>query len=374
MKKLGFGLMRLPLQEAGDPKKIDQETLNRMTDRFLAEGFTYFDTAYPYHQGMSERAVKKALTDRYPRESFLLADKMPLYCTEGMEDYERVFQEQLEKTGAGYFDYYLLHAMSRERYEKHEALGLFEFARKLKAEGKVRHIGFSFHDTPEVLDRILREHPEMEFVQLQINYLDWDAENVQSRRCYETARAYGKDIIVMEPVKGGYLASLPEKAAELFRKADPDLSPASWAVRFAASLPGVIMVLSGMSTPEQMEDNLSYMKDFRPLTEEEQELIRRAETCIEESIAIPCTGCRYCADGCPEHIAIPELFALYNMRYRFGSFPSQASEYRELTGEKSGHGKPEDCIACRQCEGQCPQHIEIVDWLKKIAADFQQES
>ena len=370
MKKLGFGLMRLPLTDPEDPKSIDEKQLWEMADRFLAEGFTYFDTAYPYHQGSSELAVKKMLAERYPREAYVLADKLPLYCTNSLEDYERVFAEQLEKTGAGYFDYYLLHAMDQERYEKHGALGAFAFVQRLKQEGKIRNAGFSFHDTAEVLDRILSEHPEVDFVQLQINYLDWDSQEVQSRKCYETAVKHGKKVIVMEPVKGGYLASLPEKAAALLQEAAPEQSLAAWAVRFAASLPNVMMVLSGMSDLQQMADNTSYMKAFKPLSEKEQELLREAARITDESIAIPCTACRYCVDGCPEHIAIPDLFALYNKQYRFGAFPSHKSSYKSLTDREKGHGSPEDCIGCRQCEGQCPQHIGIVDWLKKVGAEF----
>ena len=370
MKKLGFGLMRLPLTDPEDPKSIDEKQLWEMADRFLAEGFTYFDTAYPYHQGSSELAVKKMLAERYPREAYVLADKLPLYCTNSLEDYERVFAEQLEKTGAGYFDYYLLHAMDQERYEKHEALGAFAFVQRLKQEGKIRNAGFSFHDTAEVLDRILSEHPEVDFVQLQINYLDWDSQEVQSRKCYETAVKHGKKVIVMEPVKGGYLASLPEKAAALLQEAAPEQSLAAWAVRFAASLPNVMMVLSGMSDLQQMADNTSYMKEFKPLSEKEQKLLWEAARITDESIAIPCTACRYCVDGCPEHIAIPDLFALYNKQYRFGAFPSHKSSYKSLTDKEKGHGSPEDCIGCRQCEGQCPQHIGIVDWLKKVGAEF----
>lgn len=370
MKKLGFGLMRLPLCCADDSKQIDIEQVKRMADHFMENGFTYFDTAYPYHQGMSEHAVREVLCSRYPRERFVLADKMPLYCTESAEDYARVFAEQLEKTGAQYFDYYLLHAVSRERYEKHEALGAFEFVKRKKAEGKIRHIGFSFHDTAEVLDRILREHPEMEFVQLQINYLDWESETVQSRKCYETAVKYGKDIIIMEPVKGGYLAKLPEEAEALFRAAEPERSAASWAVRYAASLPNVIMVLSGMSDFAQLADNAAYMKEFVPLSEKETALIEAATKIINERIAVPCTACRYCADGCPAKIAIPELFSLYNKQYCFGSFPSHRTEYEGLTDTEKGHGKIADCVACRQCEDQCPQHIGIVDWLKRVEAEF----
>ena len=290
MKKLGFGLMRLPLLNPDDPKTIDQEAVNRMVDRFLEQGFTYFDTAYAYHQGMSEMIARSALSQRHPRDSFLLADKMPAFLIKGPEDYPRIFAEQLEKCGVEYFDYYLLHNLGAKTYAESVRWGGFDYVAKLKREGRARCVGFSFHDTPELLERILTEHPEMEFVQLQINYADWENGTIQSRRCYEVARKHGKPVIVMEPVKGGSLAQVPEEAQAIFESCTGG-SPASWAVRYAASLEGVMMVLSGMSSLEQIEENTGFMKDFQPLSAAEQEAVKRVAEIMNNAIAIPCTGC-----------------------------------------------------------------------------------
>ncbi|MCD7714928.1 MAG: aldo/keto reductase [Lachnospiraceae bacterium] len=369
MGKLGFGLMRLPQLNADDPKSIDREQVCRMADRFLERGFTYFDTAYMYHDHESERAVKDVITKRYPRESYTLATKLPLFQLEKAEDMERIFSEQLEKTGEEYFDYYLLHALGGDRYESVQQMGCFDFIAQKKAEGKVRHIGFSFHDKAEVLDRILNEHPEVEFVQLQLNYLDWESKDVQSRMCYETAVKHGKKVVVMEPVKGGTLAKLPAKAEELLRNVHPDWSNASWAIRFAASLENVMIVLSGMSSMEQMEDNSGYMQDMEPLTEEEKQLLLHdVVDIIHEAAKIPCTACRYCVEGCPMNIAIPDYFALYNAEQEDKGDPAHKERYAELSKE---HGKASDCVECGQCEGVCPQHLSVTDWLKKTAKVFE---
>lgn len=370
MKKLGFGMMRLPVTEPGNNKTIDQELVNKMVDRFLSEGFTYIDTAYPYHQGLSESAVRKALVERYPRDSFLLADKMPTFLVNSAEDYPRFFAEQLKRCGVDYFDYYLLHTLGEKNYANTLKFGGFAFMEQLKSEGKAKHIGFSYHDKAELLDQILTEHPEMEFVQLQINYIDWDSESIESRKCYEVAVKHQKPVIVMEPVKGGCLAEVPETVEELFHDVHPDWSIASWAVRFAASLEQVMVVLSGMSSYQQLEDNLSYMKDFVPLAENEQQTIATAVNLINASIAIPCTGCRYCVDGCPQRIPIPEFFSLYNNQYQFRLFPAHRNYYMNLTQK---FGKASDCIACGQCEEHCPQHIAIIEELKKVAGVFDGE-
>lgn len=271
--KLGFGLMRLPM----DGGRIDLERTQEMVDRFISEGFSYFDTAYGYNDGQSEAVAKKALVDKYPRDRFLLATKLPAWAgAKSREEAEQMFYTSMERTGAGYFDFYLLHNLGEERTHFFDDYGIWDFLQERKKEGLIRHLGFSIHDKADVLDRILREHPEMEFVQLQINYADWEDSNIQSRKCYEVARKHGKPIIIMEPVKGGTLADPPEKVKAILKAADETASPSSWAIRFAASLDGVITVLSGMSNMEQMEDNLSYMKEFSPLSEEEQEVIRRA--------------------------------------------------------------------------------------------------
>lgn len=370
MKKLGFGLMRLPLLDAEDVTAIDEKQLCRMVDAFLKEGFTYFDTAYPYHKQASEGAIKKALVDRYPRESYLLADKMPTFLVEKPEDYPGFFAKQLERCGVDYFDYYLLHTLGRDLYAKTREYGGFDFVRKMKAEGKIRHMGFSFHDTADVLDQILTEQPDMEFVQLQVNYIDWESDTVQSGKCYEVARKHGKPVIVMEPVRGGALASVPEEAKTHMKACHPDLSVPSWAIRFAASLDGVMMVLSGMSDFGQLQDNMSYMKEFVPFTEEEKEVVNKVREVIKNTITIPCTACRYCVDGCPQNIPIPEIFALYNQMEQTRDKGRAKGAYDGLV--KDGvRGKASQCIGCRQCEEHCPQHIEITKWLGKAAEMFE---
>ncbi|GHU12724.1 Fe-S oxidoreductase [Spirochaetia bacterium] len=368
MKKLGFGLMRLPVTCPGNQKSIDQETLNKMADRFIEQGFTYFDTAYPYHEGMSEGAFRKAVADRYPREQFTIADKMPVWLVKGSADYQRIFAEQLSRCGVGYFDYYMLHALDAERYPETVKFGGFEFIKKLKADGKAKHIGFSFHDKADVLDKILSEHPEVDFVQLQINYIDWDDKGIQSRKCHETALKHGTPVVVMEPVKGGCLASLPEEADKLFKAHNANAGSASWAIRFAASLDKTIVVLSGMSSFEQLADNAAFMRDFKPLNDEERVIIKKAAEIISANIAIPCTGCMYCVEGCPQKIPIPRYFSLYNNQKQYGLIPSIIGSYAFAS---DGVGKAKDCIACKQCEEHCPQHIAIADNLKEVAKVFE---
>lgn len=371
MKKLGFGLMRLPVHVSTDPASIDMEQLKKMVDRFLAKGFTYFDTAWMYQGFASENAAKEALVDRYPRDSFTLATKLHAGFFNSLPDRDKVFNAQLEKTGAGYFDYYLLHGVDAGGYPKFEQFDCFNWLLEKKSQGLVRHAGFSYHDSAELLDEILTKHPEMEFVQLQLNYLDWESEWIQSRKCYEVCVKHGKPVIVMEPVKGGSLARIPAEAEALFQEADPALSTPSWAIRFAASLPNVMVVLSGMSSLAQMEDNISYMEDFRPLTESETALCHKAAGIINAQIAVPCTGCSYCTEGCPQHIAIPQYFSLYNeimhedMEKK--GWTVSFSNYAALT-EK--FGKAADCVACGQCESMCPQRLTIIEYLKNVSARF----
>lgn len=364
MKKLGFGCMRLPLTDKKDDSAVDIEQVKKMVDAYLAEGFNYFDTAYMYHKGKSECFVKEALVKRHPRESFLLADKLPVGMMKCAEDKEKIFLDQKEKCGVDYFDYYLLHCLDKKNFKSAEKYGVFEYLAERKKEGEIRVLGFSFHDTADVLDEILTKHPEMEFVQLQINYLDWENEKVQSRLCYETARRHGTPVIVMEPVRGGALANVPAIVKNMFAEKDRSLSVASWAIRFAAGLEGVFMVLSGMSDMAQLKDNMSYMKDFTPLTEQEKALCLRAGSIIANKETVPCTACRYCAEECPEKIAIPELLALYNKK--INGDEASAEEYAALTAESS----PADCIRCKKCEKMCPQKIEIATMLKKIAKSF----
>lgn len=370
MKKLGFGLMRLPSTDANDPSKIDIEQVKQMVDAFLAAGFTYFDTAWMYCGFNSENAAREALVDRYPREQFTLATKLHAGFLKEKEDRGRIFNEQLKKTGVDYFDYYLLHDIGVDHYEIYNRLDCFSWLMEKKRQGLVKKIGFSFHDNAELLDQVLSEHPEMDFVQLQINYLDWDSEGVQSRKCYEAAVKHHKPVIVMEPVKGGTLAQVPEAVDKLFKAYAPQRSVASWAVRFAASLDQVVMVLSGMSSLQQVLDNTAYMADFEPLCSQEQALVRQAVDLINANIAIPCTGCAYCTDGCPKHIAIPKYFSLYNadkQEVKEKGWTPQGEYYDRLTHL---FGKASDCVGCGQCERACPQHLPIISHLKEVAGHF----
>ncbi len=371
MKKLGFGLMRLPITDQQNQASIDMATVEKMVDTFIERGFTYFDTAYMYHSGQSEIAAREALVKRHPRDSFTLTTKLPAMRLEKEEDNQRIFNEQLEKCGVDYFDFYLLHNMSEDNYKKAQACHSFEFVQKMKEEGRVRKFGFSFHGNAKLLDEILTAHPEVDVVQLQINYLDWDSDNVQSHLCHDVAVKHGKQIIIMEPVKGGVLATIPESAEKLMRDADPDMSTASWAIRFAASCENVMVVLSGMSNMEQLLDNTGYMADFKPLTDSERDVLNRVLEEIKASQAVPCTSCRYCVDGCPMNIPIPEYFSMYNIdkiAVDRGKEPTQASRYEHMS---QNHGKASDCIECGQCEGACPQNIKITSFLKDIAAFYE---
>lgn len=372
-KKLGFGLMRMPLLEPDKPKSVDKEQVCKMVDTFLERGFTYFDTAYMYHSFKSEKITKEVLVDRHPRDSYTLTTKLPVMFLKCEEDNQRIFDEQLEKCGVDYFDYYLLHNLGVEHYDMAKGFKSFEFVSKLKEQGKVKHIGFSFHDSPELLDEILTAHPEMEFVQIQLNYIDWNNESIQSRKCYEVCRKHNKPVIIMEPIKGGSLVEIPQEAVDVLKEANPDMSIASWAVRFAASHEGIMMVLSGMSSLEQLEDNTSYMSDFKPLSDDEFKVIDKVVDIISKSIAIPCTACQYCVDGCPKNIPIPKYFSLYNAdKQALNKNFSTQEMYYENTAMT--HGKASDCIQCRQCEQSCPQHLPIVDYLKDVATRFEQQS
>jgi len=364
-KKLGFGLMRLPLLDPKDDTSIDIEQVKEMVDTFLERGFTYFDTAWMYHSFKSENAIKEALVDRIPREKYTLATKLHSGFFETLEDRDKVFNQQLEKTGVDYFDYYLIHDIERGSIQKYEDLDVFNWVLEKKAAGLVKHVGFSFHADAELLDEILTRHPEMEFVQLQINYLDWESEKIQSRLNYEVCVKHNKPVIVMEPVKGGTLAKIPDDAEKMLRNLDANMSIPSWAIRFAASLPQVKMVLSGMSNMEQLLNNTDYMQDFKPLNELEITTVHAVADVINSGITIPCTGCSYCTPGCPMEIAIPKYFALYNQDRRDGA--DHAADMEKYKGIAETGGKASECIACGQCEGICPQHLSIIDGLKDVA-------
>ena len=368
MKKLAFGLMRLPIID-GDNTKIDKAKVKEMVDYFIAHGFSYFDTAYVYHGGNSEKVFGELVASRYPRDKFTITNKIPMFSPKTPDDYERIFNEQLERCQVSYFDWYFLHALNINSYKnwvmpEHA----FDFILKKKAEGKIKHIGFSFHDSAEVLDLILSEHPEVELVQLQINYMDYDSESIQSKKCYDVCRKHGKPLTIMEPLKGGKLINIPEAAQDIFKSAHPDLSIASWGIRYAASFDGVLAVLSGMSNMEQVIDNTSYMENFEPITELENEKIAEVVQIIKSSIAIACTGCRYCVDGCPMKIAIPEYFSLLNDEKQYGKNDYRKYRYTQIAKDK---GLASSCIECGQCEGICPQHLPIIETLKKVKQSFE---
>ena len=363
-KKLGFGCMRLPMK--GD--EVDYDEFNKMIDYYMEQGFNYFDTAHGYIGGKSEIAVRECLAKRYPRESYILTDKLTEPYFKTQEDIRPFFEKQLEWCGVEYFDYYLMHAQDRNNYQHFQKTNAYAEALKLKEEGLIKHLGISFHDTAEMLDQILTEHPEIEIVQIQFNYADYASAGVQSKLCYEVCRKHGKEILVMEPVKGGGLVNLPDEAKKMFDELGSNMSYASYAIRFAASFDGMYKVLSGMSNYEQLKDNVDYMKDFKPLDDKEMETVLKVGELLRNMVGIPCTACRYCTEGCPMQISIPDLFSCYNAKVQYNDWNSKMY-YGVHT--RDGHGKASDCIKCGMCEGVCPQHLPIRDLLEKVAETFE---
>jgi hypothetical protein len=363
MPKLGFGLMRLPEKEG----EIDLERVCRMADAYIEAGMNYFDTAYVYHGGNSEKAVKEVLAKRYPRDRFMLATKLPAWSLKEPADRDRIFNEQLERCGVEYFDFYLLHSLEDGgNGETYERLDCFNWGLQKKAEGKIRHFGFSFHGSPEYLIKTLDAHPEIEFVQIQLNYADWENPVVRSGELYEILHSRNIPMIIMEPVKGGTLATLTQELEAMYRAVRPSASAASWALRFVGSLPGVMTILSGMSSEEQMEDNIATFTGFELLSAEEKALVEKVRTMIMNVPQIGCTSCRYCTPGCPMQISIPDVFRAVNTMNIYHDEFRPKSFYNSLIGR--GFGRASECIACGQCEGVCPQHLPIIDLLKEASA------
>ena len=360
--KLGFGMMRMPMKDG----QIDLEQVCKMVDAYLAAGFFHFDTAWGYHNGKSEETLRKAVIERHPREKVVVATKMPIWAVEKQEDVQWIFDTQLERTGAGYFDYYLIHAIDKGKVEKLTQYGVWDFVAEQKRKGLVKHMGFSFHDKAALLDEILAAHPEVEFVQLQLNYADWEDDDVQARACYEACMKRGVAVIVMEPVKGGSLAMLPEAARAVFKAARPEASIASWAMRYCGSLEGVISVLSGMSDEAQMVDNIATMKNFEPFADADRDALAKVQQIMAEVPTIPCTGCKYCVEDCPMKINIPQMLNIYNEMLIYNNRDGQRGAYQTWCNPKASV-----CIECGACEGRCPQHIEIIARLKDCVAAFE---
>lgn len=362
MNKLGFGFLRLPQTDQPAPDHFEWETIKGMLDAYLAGGHNYFDTAYTYLDGWSEMGLRECLVKRYPRDSFRIANKLPGYKCETYDDCWKFFAEQQERCGTDYFDVYMLHWLNAKHYAIAEKCEEFRFLSELKQRGLARRIGFSYHDTAALLDRILTEHPEIDVVQLQLNYLDWDSEGVQSHKCYDVCVKHNKPVIVMEPVKGGTLAKLPEAAEKILRAVHPDWSNADWAIRFASSLPQVETVLSGMSTLQQVQDNL---REIEPLNDTEYAALADVLEIINANTAVPCTGCRYCVSYCPQNLLIPDYFKMYNECERFPKDAWKAKPAYKLIS--AGHGRASDCIECGVCMEHCPQKLEIPKYMKSVA-------
>ncbi len=361
-EKFGFGMMRLPLVDG----KVDYEETSKMVDYFLEQGFNYFDTAHGYLNGQSEIAIRECLTKKYPRDRYVLTNKLTSNCFKTEDDIVPFFEKQLEICGVDYFDFYLMHAQGRTNYSHYQECHAYEKAFQLKKEGKIRHVGISFHDKPEFLEKILTNHPEIEVVQIQFNYLDYDDVAIQSKECLEVCRKYNKPVLVMEPIKGGNLVNLPLKAKNIVDELDE--SPANLALRFACDFDGIVMVLSGMSDFKQMKENLSFMKNAKRLSDREKEAIREIVSIFRQTNLIPCTACRYCIDGCPRHISIPDLFATYNTKIKYHDWNA---DYYYFNVHTSAGRRASDCLKCGKCELVCPQHLKIRNLLMDVKKEFE---
>ena len=374
MSKLGMGLMRLPLMDENDQTSIDYEEVNRMVDAYMDAGFDYFDTAFVYHEGVGEAAFRKCVVERYPRESFKIATKLPLFVITEESQLEPIFAQQLENCGVDYFDYYMLHNVSGFTENAWKNVDLYSFIQKKKEEGYIKHIGISTHGNAEFLEELLFDHPELEFVLLQINYLDWEDEGIESMKCLEVARKYNKQVMIMEPYKGGFLADVPEEAEKLMKEYNPDRSVVSWAMRFVANLDDIEVVLTGASNLEQLESNINEFNNADPLNDEEMEIISQVSEIINSNITVDCTKCRYCVDTCAEDIDIAKIFDLYNKHKlletdEWTQFGNAYLNYSKLDGV----GIASDCIECENCIEECPQQINIPEVLKDVAKTFETE-
>lgn len=374
MKKFGFGLMRLPLKDDDDLASIDYNKVNEMVDEYIKRGYNFFDTGYPYHNGLSEVAFRECVLKRYPREDVIISDKMPLFSLEKEEDLERFFNEQLERCGVDYFDYYMLHNFSTWTKKVTFNLKAFEFIIKKKKEGKIKHIGISLHDKPKLLKLALDKYPEIEFVLLQINYLDWQSNTIESRKCYNLVCDYNKDVFIMEPVKGGNLVNIPASVKTLFKDYKEDSTPAEWALRFCGSLDNAKVIFSGVSNMEQLKENLDIFDNFKPLSNQEYYMLGQAATLINQDVVVDCTGCNYCVGECDHNIPIPKYLRTYNDYFRLPEDKNfSATGYYKTFSLNPEYGKASDCDACGDCVKQCPQNIKIPKIMEKIVEVFEED-
>jgi len=374
MVQLGMGMMRLPLKDENDQTSIDMDQVNEMVDAYMDAGFNYFDTAYVYHEGVGESAFRKSVVERYPRESFKIATKLPLFIITEESQLEPIFEEQLKNCGVDYFDYYMLHNVSGFTETAWKNVDLYSFIEKKQEEGKIKHIGLSTHGNAEFLEELLVEHPKIEFVLLQINYLDWNDEGIESRECLEVARKYNKKVMIMEPYKGGFLADIPDEAEKIMKEYNPDKSVVSWAMRFVATLDDVDVILTGASNLEQLESNIYEFKNAEPFNDEEFEILKEVSEIINSNITVDCTKCRYCVDSCPEEIDIAKIFDLYNKHKMLGrdDWSQYGNAYLNYS-KLEGVGLASDCIECESCIEECPQQINIPEFLKDVAEAFETE-